>query len=44
MLKFLCTSELDWSFYIKFIAETSFKKIGNLIGFMRFISAEVVLS
>ena len=43
MLALSFSSKLDWSSYIKFIAETVFKKIEALIHYMKFLSHEVAL-
>ena len=43
MLGLTSSSNLDWGSYIISIAKTTFKKIGALIRFMKFLSPEVVL-
>ena len=37
------SSKLDWGFYIISIAKTAFKKIGALIGSVKFLSPEVAM-
>ena len=41
MLELSFSSKLDWSSYIVSIAKTVFKKIGALIGSVKFISPDV---
>ena len=41
MLGFTFSSKLDWGSYIILIAETTFRKIGALIGSLKFLSPEV---
>ena len=43
MLWLTFTSKLDWGFYIFSVAKTVSKKIGALIGSMKFLSPEVAL-
>ena len=43
MLGLTFPSKLDWSYYIISIAKTASKKIGTLIGSMKFLSPKVVL-
>ena len=43
MLGLTFTSKLDWGFYIISIAKTASKKIGALIGSVKFLSPEIAL-
>ena len=43
MLGLTFSSKLDWGFYIISIAKTASKKIGALIGSVKFLSPEIAL-
>ena len=43
MLGLTSSSKLDWDSYIISIAKTAYKKIGALIGSMKFLSLEAAL-